>query len=169
MTTDPIPTEGADGLRFPIDYDSVKKGDYLSPDECIRILRAEPRWRNIDRMSRLYSLALLDLIEEIRHELATRKRPVELKSDKDGIRFLTDEETVYYADEQANAGLRKFRRNHYRSIECVNVDNLTEAARRFHERAVLVRGAKLLGLHRHRSFLPKTDQLSPPAIEGPAE
>ena len=131
--------------KYPFDFDSLNKGDYIPPERIEDIVK-------LPRTHQYYSLKLLALREQIEMELESRGRPVNVKSEKGGLRILTDEEARPYAEGLFNQAARALRRSHVRSC-IIDTANLNEEDKKRLERTILNQASKLLAMKKARPNL----------------
>lgn len=131
--------------RWPIDYDSLNKGDIIPVERCEEITGK----RQGDSR---YDLALLDLKDRIQGELHDRDKFWTLRTEKGAIKVLTDAEAYTYNHaEQVRARSAQVRRFALQSA--VDVDKLSPDQRKEHERNVEVDGKYLQAMQGVRSQL----------------
>jgi len=121
--------------KYPIDYDTLKKGDYITPEQVQDILGK-------DRESKNYGLHILRLKQIIEDKMEERGTPVTAKVQLDGIHILMDNEASEYRDNAFDVGLRKSSRAHAGLLN-VDIRNLTEMEKAVHENAAYVNGKTL--------------------------
>ena len=121
-----------------INIEQLNKGDYFTPDQVLHAYgQLEPeladkleRYRLGDRKSDPASFAAANVIKHIEKLRTEIGRPVVCRSDKGGIRVLTDAEAVPYLDAQANAGLRKHKNKTNMLLTAIDTGNLNDHQRR---------------------------------------
>lgn len=151
--------------RFPIDYDTLQKGDYISPEDCERIIAAhkDQGGQRVTRAHRIYSLRLMVVADEIERECWKLGKRFRVVTDRDGLRVLTDPELAEYAREKFHRHERGLLRENAHA-RTVDVQLLTDDQRVAHERALIIQGAKLAALASARRALPKATER--PALTG---
>jgi hypothetical protein len=113
----------------PLDYETLKKGDYITPEQAQEITGKkmnDPK----------FPLALLNLKERIRREMQAQRRPITAKVEQLGIRILSDPEASNYNDKQASSALRKLGRSVKRLLQ-VDQRNLDDGETKVHERRIV--------------------------------
>lgn len=75
--------------KYPIDFDALEKGTYLAPRQCEDVLLCSMRDNS-------YRGKLLTLRDEIKSRLAARGLNVVIRTERLGLRILTDSEAVAY-------------------------------------------------------------------------
>jgi hypothetical protein len=118
--------------RFPIDYDSLKKGDVI-PAELLEKIAEAPR------STPKYQLKVLAFQQQIMDEMRARGNPVTVIVRGGEIVVLTDAEASTYNAERLGAHLHGVMRAHERS-QAVDVANLDDEQKKVHTRRVEVGG-----------------------------
>lgn len=118
---------------FPLDFDSLKKGDEISTEQIEEFGRCNVR------DEKRFRLAALQLKNRIVRECRERGKFLTVAVIKCRIRLLTDEEAAIYNPRQFKQGFRRQLRALRRLTE-VNATNLSEQQHRDHERNLLVMG-----------------------------
>jgi hypothetical protein len=126
--------------KYPFDFDSLQKGEFIPPEKIEAIVK-------LPRDHQYYSLKVLALREQIETELDARGRPVNVKSEKGGLRILTDEEARPYAEGLFNQAARALRRSHLRSC-IIDTTNLSDEDKKRLERTIISQGAKLAAMRK---------------------
>lgn len=117
---------------YPMDFDSIQKGDYIPPDTVERIT-------GVEQMHRDYGLAVMKLQERIERECADRGYAVVTKQAKGGIAILTDEEAVTYCDRAFILKMGGMRTAHGKMLG-IDRTSLSETATKQLDRSVHVNG-----------------------------
>lgn len=113
-------------VRYPFDYDNLKKGDEIPVEQLEHITRTK---YGDDK----YSLRVLSLCEQIERELKERGRHVTVVQRKGAIRILLDSEAAEYNSMRFRQQQEGLVRSHYRGLAVVSA-NLDETERKRHER-----------------------------------
>lgn len=133
---------------FPLDFDSLKKGDNITPD---RLEQLTERKRGTDG----YNLAVLALRERIVRECRDRGKHFTVAVVKGSLRVLTDEEAALYNAKTFRAGFRRSGKS-LRRLTRVNTEMLSESQKKDHERNVLVFGKMLQAAQSARAAIAAT-------------
>lgn len=120
---------------FPIDFDSLAKGDVIAPE------RVE-EFSSCKRGSDKFRLALLVLRERVVRELRERDKHYTVAIIKGQLRILTDEEAAIYNSRTFKHGFRRAVRSH-RRLAHVDTAGFNELQKSDHERNLLVQGRML--------------------------
>lgn len=86
--------------RFPLDFDSLKRGDYLPPEAVESAVLA----KRLDPNYRIYALGLRD---KIREHFASHGDIVTVVFERDGLRILTHSEQADYAPQREGRAIRQ--------------------------------------------------------------
>ena len=144
--------------RYPLDFDSLYKGDEVSVQKLAEIIPHPPG-------SDEYRFAVLSLSERIVSELSERGIDVVVVQRKGALRLLTDTEASKHCYNEAIRGHKLMGRNLGRTL-LVDQTTLTEEDRRIHDSRINVvsrmyqaakvarREAFKLDAQDHRPFLP---------------
>lgn len=130
------------GGRFPVDYDSLAKGDYIA-HERIEEITGEVVG------SEAYSLACLTLAQAISRELWLRGKQWTVIGRDHGIAVLTDVEASEYNGRRFEQGCAVMARSNVR-MAAVDAGAFTEGQRRKHDQALVFQGASLAALQAAR-------------------
>lgn len=109
----------------PIDFESLKQGDFIAPDIVSDVTGISPK-------NRAYGLAQLKARDIIESGLADCGHCWILRSEGDGLRILTDEEASVYKERMMRARIRGFGRD-LRQMQHIDVGKLTEERRHKHD------------------------------------
>lgn len=131
--------------RWPVDWDSLKKGDFIDRERCEKIV-------DCPSDSPKYALKLLSFKETVEREMADRGKPVTVRVDHGSLKILTDSEASAYNEDRQRASLRAFSRGHRRNV-AVDVAELNDEDKAKHERRLLVGGTILTAIQSARSKL----------------
>lgn len=124
--------------RYPLDFDALKKGDYIPPERIEEIFQIK-----LEDDIKAFHLKLLGLKEQIEDRLWARGETATIKIEKDGVRILLDSEAADYNEESFNQALRKAGKAHHRNLH-VNVGLLEDEKQlKQHERTLEVQGLVL--------------------------
>lgn len=93
-----------DAKRWPIDFESLKKGDVITADELERIFKATPG-------SKTYLFRMMSLKEKIEVERRKLHDPIVVKECNNELHLLTDEQAVDYTDRECEMAKRRYGRN----------------------------------------------------------
>lgn len=124
--------------KYPLDFDLLNKGDSIPPHKLRDLTRADPGTPQ-------YHFGVLKLRDQIRDEMESRGRPVNVAIVDGHLRILTDEEAVPYLAERFRAGQRLMART-LQNEAIVDTANLTEETKAKHERNLQIHGFKLAAL-----------------------
>jgi hypothetical protein len=130
-------------IRFPIDYESLNKGDVIAADRLERIVE-------LPRTDAGYSLKVQMVKERIEREMEAIGRPVVLAIDQGNLKVLTDSEAAIYVDQKFQEYRRRMFRQHVRGESAIDVSKLSPDERQQHERAAYVRSKEIQALARTR-------------------
>lgn len=134
---------------YPLDFDSIKKGDAFTPPQLEVITQKESGTRD-------YDFAVMGLRDQIMKELESRNRPATVALVRGNLKVLTDEEAAEYNPSQFNAGLQRMRRAHRRCLTTVDMTNLPETQRAKFEHKMICNGKVLEAVASiRRKLLPK--------------
>lgn len=133
---------------FPIDFDSVHKGQTWTPDALERLTE---RTCGTDA----YRLAVLALRERIVRECRDRGNYFTVAIVKACLRVLTDEEAALYNARTFRAGFRRSGKSLKRLLR-VDATQLTEQQKMEHERSCLVFGKMLQAANSARAKISAT-------------
>lgn len=135
--------------KHPIDYDALKKGDYIAPEVCESILRAS-------RDHKRYSLKLAALAHHIEKELKIRNKPATVACRKEGISILTDSEAARHCVRWRDQRVRGMRKD-LRRLVSVDVSQLSECEQKDHDKELLVTGRMVQMIRTARKALPQAE------------
>jgi len=145
---------------FPLDFDSLQKGDSIAPD---RLERLTNRKRGTDG----YNLAVLALRERIVRECKDRGKHFTVALVKGSLRILTDEEAALYNVRTFRAGFRRSGKS-LRRLSKVNTAALSDQQKADHERNLIVFGKMLQAARSARAAIAATPhQRTTPGLPGP--
>ena len=146
--------------KYPLDYDMLSKGDYLTPEEVERATDV----RRDDHKQ--YQFSVMRLCKEISQNMEARGDPVTVCSHQDGIKILTDEEASIYNEAEFERGRRKMVRSHVRlrkvdlmalsdenqvrTLRCMEVQSKQLQAMRQSKREALAEARKRAALPAHK-------------------
>ncbi len=118
--------------RWPLDYDSLDKGDMISVDRIEQITGTK-------HGTDAYTFSSLKLAKRIQSELHDRGRIWTVKSDRGALRILTDSEAAAYNHEiQVQDRRSMLRRFHLQ--QAVDTAQLTESDKQEHQRNLEIDG-----------------------------
>lgn len=123
--------------RYPIDYETLEKGDSIPIERCESIL-------DIQRGDSLYQLGLLKLAQTIMDAMMEHGRPVQVVQDHGALRVLTDAESSSYQDRRADRALSQMREG-VRQLGHCDVSTMSDYEKALHTRRVRVVGGTYLG------------------------
>lgn len=126
----------AETKRFPVDYDTLAKGDIIPVQRIEEITSSS-------RSSANFSFEAMKLKERIEREMEAIGKPVILKLDQGNLVVLTDSEAITYVDEMFQQFRRRMIRQHIRGEAAIDVAKLTDEEQKTHERASYVRGKEI--------------------------
>jgi len=115
----------------PMDVTVLRKGDYIPPDVCEKML-------GVKRSERRYSLELCALVARIKSLADEHGNVLSFCSDGDGIRVHTDEEASDYHAKAIDRARAKAARSLRDMVTRVDTSQLTEDQRRAHDRIVSI-------------------------------
>lgn len=118
-----------DAQRFPLDFQALKRGDYLTPAQ-VEDATLTPRH------SSQYRVAMLQLRDEIRAYFLGRGEVVTVITEQDGLRILTHAEQAEHAPARARKAVQQLLISHAEG-KAVDVQQLTDDERLRHERSVM--------------------------------
>lgn len=116
--------------RYPVDFDALEKGSYITPKDVARAARA-------DVGTPKFSIFLMGLCAECERRLLDRGLQAVVRVDNYGVRVLTDAEAAEYTDHQFGGLIRRLGRTLHRQNR-VDTKELGTSQRQQHERALLV-------------------------------
>ncbi len=119
----------ADGQRFPLDFDKLQRGDFLTPEQ----VEAATLKRRTDPQFWAASLQLRSLILA---SFRARGDFVTVVSEGDGLRILTHAEQAEYAPQREERAVRQLVLSHAEG-RAVDVLKLSDEQRHRHERWML--------------------------------
>ena len=99
-----------------------------------------------------YRFGLMGLRTRIMRDMFRLDRPVTVRSRRNALVVLTDEQASEYNTVQQRHGLRKHRRAHRRNVN-VDMNNLTDEQKTVHERRLLVGEVLLRSLSKAKKTL----------------
>lgn len=126
---------------YPIDFDSISKGDVITVKQLEEIYGAEYGTKE-------YNLACMKLIEAIHLHTARKGCPMRARVDKGAIRILTDSEGVQYAEDRHEASIRSMIRNHAMASATIDAANLTVQERQQEVENQVKRGRALIAINK---------------------
>lgn len=116
--------------RFPLDFDQLKRGDFLTPEQ---VEAATLRDRNHPQ----FWTALLRLRDDIRNHFQAKHGDfVTVVSDNEGLRILTHQEQAEYAPQREAKAVRQLLLSQAEGA-AVDRDQLTAEQRQKHDRWIL--------------------------------
>lgn len=116
--------------RFPLDFDQLRRGDYLPPETVEKATLTE-------RSHPQFWAAALKLRDEIRaHFQHAHGDLVTIVSERDGLRILTHQEQAEYAPQREAKAVRQLVLSHAEG-KAVDVAQLGDEQRQKHERWML--------------------------------
>ena len=118
--------------RYPLDYDTLKKGDVITAEQLEKIT-------GLPRDSTKYQLKVMALQQHVADELAVRGRPVTVVVRLRELVILTDAEASTYNHERLGVHLHGAMRAHDRT-QAVDVSNLDDDQKKEHVRRIEVGG-----------------------------
>lgn len=118
-----------DAQRFPLDFQALKRGDYLTPAQ-VEDATLTPR------DNRHFRTAMLQLRDEIMAFFLGRGEIVTVVTEQDGLRILTHAEQAEHAPARARKAAQQMLMAHAES-QAVDVRQLTDDERQRHERAAM--------------------------------
>ncbi len=121
--------------RFPVDYETLKKGDVI-PVERLEQITGKSHG-TVE-----HQLAVLQLMGQIERDMWAANKRVTLRLSKGAIAVCTDSEAAIKNARDFILGLRKLSRSHIRN-QHVDVAQLTDDERASHERKLEVEGKYL--------------------------
>lgn len=127
---------------WPVDYDTLEKGDNISPEKCESILK-------IKRDDKHYGIELLKLKLTIETAMLERQKPVVVRAVNDGLRVMLDNEASEYVARRFLSHERGLVRDHLRGGR-VDVSKLSDDERKRHERNTQTQAFKLQALQQAR-------------------
>lgn len=133
--------------RTPIDFDALELGSSISIDKLERILE-------MSRHLTKFQLAVLNLSTTISKYLTVKHgRFIAVAQVKGELRVLTDSERVEYHEKTMERARRDLR-NGLRSMQSIDVTNITDDERKKLERQMVVGAAELLAMKSIRKQFP---------------
>jgi len=148
---------------YPIDPDSLKKGQYISPEECTRIFGFGPDHPK-------YWQELLQLRKFIMDNTS-----LSVRTDHDGVRINTDAEASLYHDRWVNRGGEIIHRHHEHMIRRVDPGQLTMSEQRQYEHKLMLQAQLILRMDSGRvrckqcGHEGEMQRLPPPSDDGADE
>lgn len=115
-----------DAQRFPLDFEQLKRGDYLNPE----LVEAAAQCSRFDKAFRL---KVLRLREMIRAHFLAKGDLVTVVSERDGLRILTHSEQADYAPEREERAISQMLLARAEGI-AVDLQQLSDEQRQRHER-----------------------------------
>ena len=131
-----------DAELWPVDFDTLAKGDVIPQAKCCEILgksENDPK----------YGLYLMRLAKRIEHEMGSRGKPCVVRCLQGGIRVLLDSEAVTYVANRFEAHETGLSVQHGRALH-VDRGNLDEREQATHARNLALQAFKLLALQNAR-------------------
>lgn len=128
-----------DAEKYPIDIDSLQKGDKFSPVELVKITGKQP---GTDE----YDFAVMNFKAWIEREMDLLDRPVTVRISRGWLCVLTDNEASQYNDKMVKLSVRMMRKRHRKNMQ-VDCRNLTNDEMKDHERRVLTSGSYIAAIH----------------------
>ncbi len=135
----------SEASRWPIDYDTLNKGDSITRERLERITGKAAGTKD-------YQLKLLAIQSQIERELHQRNRHWTVKIQKDEIRILTDSEASTYnhaLQVQARCAMEK----RFLLNSAVDIAALDDEQRKQHERTMEIDGKYLMAMQTVRKQL----------------
>lgn len=129
---------------FPVDYDTLAKGDLIAAERCEQIL-------NLTRLDERYQLKLLRLKETICDAMEKRGVPITIRIEKAGLAVLTDAQAAEYNPQQFELGIRKAATAHRRTL-LVDNNNLTIEEQQKLNRRSEIQGRMLQAVQQSRKL-----------------
>lgn len=128
----------SEASKFPIDYDSLNKGDIIPVNRVEQIVGKK-------QDDPMYQFALLKFTDRIQRELQDRGQWWTVRTEKGAVKILTDTEAVSYNHaEQVRARSAQLRR--FALQQAVDVTQLDNESRKEHERNLEVDGKHVQAL-----------------------
>ena len=118
-----------DAQRWPLDFEALKRGDYLTPE----IVEAAVQCSRFDKNYRLEVLRLRTMIQD---SFVARGDLVTVVSERDGLRILTHSEQADYAPEREARSVRQMLLAKAEGA-AVDLKQLGDEQRQRHERWLL--------------------------------
>ena len=131
-----------EATRWPVDYESLKKGDSIPAERLEKII-------GLNRDNPKYSLALMALKQTIQDALEDLGYVWTLAIVKNDIRILTDAEASEYNHRSLLNGMAKMFRAQYRNM-AVDQTLLTEDQAKDHARRIEVDGRLIQAIRAER-------------------
>jgi len=131
-----------DAELWPVDYDTLAKGDVIPQAKCCEILgksESDPK----------YGLYLMRLAKRIEHEMGSRGKPCVVRCLQGGIRVLLDSEAVTYVANRFESHEMGLGVQHGRALH-VDRGNLDEREQATHARNLTLQAFKLAALRNSR-------------------
>lgn len=118
-----------DAQRWPLDFEALKRGDYLTPE----IVEGAVQCSRFDKNYRLEVLRLRAMIQD---SFVSRGDLVTVVSERDGLRILTHSEQADYAPEREARSVRQMMLAKAEGA-AVDLKQLSDEQRQRHERWML--------------------------------
>ena len=120
---------------YPLDFDALGKGSVISADEVSAAI-------GLPRHDRRFPLRAMRLADSITSALAGRGLRVIVRSERDALRILTDEEAVEYTERGFVESMRLAARRHVQA-RSIDAANLSDTSRSKLDRSLIVQAAQL--------------------------
>lgn len=137
------------GIPYPLDFDSLNKGDVLSIETLEHITGEKA---GSDR----YRFRCMALCKEICKEMEVRQNPVTARMKRDTIEILLDKESAHYNNWVFDKGRRTMRNALTRQAK-VDVTKLSDDDRKTHDFNLLRNANTYQGLMRARRQVPNLE------------
>jgi hypothetical protein len=131
--------------RWPIDYDTLKKGDIIPVHRLEQIT-------GVKQSDAVYALKILTVKDRIESELADRGKLWVIRSEKGSLKILTDEEVPAYTHSE-QVRHRAAQRRRFLQQSSADVSLMTDMTRAQHERNLEVDGKYILAQQEVRDKL----------------
>lgn len=131
--------------RYPIDFDSLAKGDIVAVETIEQILE-------VKHGTTAYQLGCLGLCGEIEKQMSYRGPRPTLKISKGAILILHDNEATITSERRIRNDLHRAVRNYGRLTQVV-IANLTDEEKTQHDRRLMSQGRLLQALARERKAM----------------
>lgn len=139
--------------RYPLDFEKLRKGDYIPPEQVERI-------SGVTRSERSYQFAIMKLKEEIQRNCDGYC----VKQEGLGLRIQKDAEASGYLASLNNSRYRGIMRSN-QLLGKVDQENLTPAQQREHERRMLVQSRMLQAALSERRAIESSEKDNAKVIE----
>ncbi len=148
--------------RYPLDFDSLHKGDVIQAERLVGIF-------GIETTDARFSGRQIELCERIEHEMDHRGQEVTVICIKNEIHILDDIAALEYAPKLFDSGHRRCRRAH-RKLMAIDSGNLSASQGKTLDRAQEVSGKILLAMSRaKRELSPIAYERKTPGLPKPKE